>query len=391
MANDIIAQGHMTDKNAQRGNTLIFPTPHPSSSSIVAYFPDSVYPVGRDGHGMVHINGIIYMFGGRTNSGQTNELWTYNLSTRKWNQLSPGGDTLIGRFGFAMFVHNGDIYVFGGWSGPNANHNTLHRYVISTNTWTLMTVSGSIPVGRHAFAWVYNEVIANLYIFGGHSGTFENTSYRLNLNTLIWTQITNLPVQRAYITAVDQFPLIVMFGGNTGATRSNQLISYDADIDEYNVSTPADGPGPINFHKTVRIGNTMFLVGGETSTGKNPHMYGMDLNSYTWSEPVENVFGANNGRTMPATMIIDIDNFLFYVDGGIIGTSNTRFPELWKINLSPFLITQEKTKRVIVNGNTFEHEGITYSGITNGSNVAVQAVISGTAKSGLSLHQLLLT
>src|ERR1019366_6103039 len=76
---------------------------------------------------------ILYIFGGSTSSGITNEVWAYNPKTNTWATKTA---IPTARQGAVAVVENNIVYVIGGNTASTNRLSTVESYDPATNDWT---------------------------------------------------------------------------------------------------------------------------------------------------------------------------------------------------------------------------------------------------------------
>ncbi|MCE3268292.1 MAG: hypothetical protein K0R49_544, partial [Burkholderiales bacterium] len=175
-------------------------------------------------------SGNLWLFGGNgrgTNSlfepsqpGKLNDLWKYNISSKKWTWISGESITdqpsIYGEKGIesqdnmpggrsqsiSWIDTSGNLWLFGGNEGEGTELNDLWKYTPSSGKWTWMSGESTVeqygiygekgiesqdnvPGGRYAsISWI--DKYGNLWLFGGRGyGKFmEDVSYTGQLNDL---------------------------------------------------------------------------------------------------------------------------------------------------------------------------------------------------------------
>ena len=88
------------------------------------------------------------LFGGRDGTTVFGDLWSYDLGSDAWTELSPGAGPEA-RFGHeAVWVDGVGLVVFAGQSGATF-FNDLWAYDPAAATWTELPGSGDVPVSRY--------------------------------------------------------------------------------------------------------------------------------------------------------------------------------------------------------------------------------------------------
>ena len=135
-------------------------------------------PSARTRHTMVWgADEVLYMFGGYTDAGVSDELILLDVETRRWATIMPGGPAPSARGNHAMATCGHSIYMFGGsgFASTKLDHfaptifGQLWKLSIQTMLWTLLhTATGVPPSAQEGSAMA--SVGDYLVIFGGKSG-----------------------------------------------------------------------------------------------------------------------------------------------------------------------------------------------------------------------------
>lgn len=246
---------------------------------------DPSCPAGRAVHSMVYddFNNKFVVFGGYlvgVHSSETNEVWTYTLSTNTWKKLTFGSQALPERRHWGSLEYNPDqkaTYLFGGHfnngSCPGDKmYNDVWKLNIagSTPKWTNMNPLPDPVHGKPATRqsdWVYNPVEKVFYVFGGKqelgplSCGAEDTQ-ELHFND-IWaydpatnrwsmiqpnkTDYTHYPMERrTEIVYDDANNRVIFFSGfrETDLIYAPDTWTYDFDDRKWSTVQDSDGTLP---------------------------------------------------------------------------------------------------------------------------------------------------
>lgn len=198
-------------------------------------------PQGRIRPAAAADDGVGFMFGGRCSHGASDELWKYTYDPLlgpevTWEKIDVvGSNRPSARYDATMvFNANTDTYLMFGGSNNVIVFNETWEYDPSTNQWTELVTSGSVPQARGGAGVWYDEPNDVLWVFGGYdsSDVLQNDLYFLDLSSLTWSQISASgpgPDARrdATIGVSDIDGCMYIAGGTTVAGANNQLFRLD--------------------------------------------------------------------------------------------------------------------------------------------------------------------
>ncbi|KAF9076091.1 hypothetical protein BDP27DRAFT_1284823 [Rhodocollybia butyracea] len=126
-------------------------------------------PAQRTGHVCVNHGERILIFGGTDGQYHYNDTWSFDLTTRKWSELTCIGFIPAPREGHAAALVDDVIYVFGGRGVDGKDLNDLAAFKLSNQRWYMFQNMGPAPSGRsgHAMASIGTRV----FVLGGESFT----------------------------------------------------------------------------------------------------------------------------------------------------------------------------------------------------------------------------
>jgi hypothetical protein len=131
-------------------------------------------PSARDYCQMVYdpVGNDLLLFGGADDSGDRNDLWAFDVTSNTWTRLSPSGTLPPAREGHAMTYEpdKKQVLVFGGLNSDSGTlFNDLWAYDVTANTWTKLDPTGPAPSVRESTAMAYDPGSLQVLIFGGLS------------------------------------------------------------------------------------------------------------------------------------------------------------------------------------------------------------------------------
>jgi len=268
-------------------------------------------PTARFGHGMVQVNGTVYVWGGRsfaTNPQASADGASYNHTTDTWTALSTT-NAPSGRYWHQMVSADSKFYVFGGdrdtqpgqapdakiydsvagtWSnmsmtdapancdasvvegflgprifvwGRNAqNVQNLYIYTITNDTWTLANSQHGLPgttsFGQYILAWTGTKVI----VFSGSTG--QGALYDPTANSWAAMSSTNGPGTRNLPAMGFRNTHFIVWGGDINSSIGGKM--YEVATDTWTDMSTVNAPDPGNRSEVtvVTTGSGLFLWGG---------------------------------------------------------------------------------------------------------------------------------
>lgn len=159
------------------------------SDDRITYTAVSPMPVATASAACTVVDGVAYVFGGRTPGGMSNAMYSYTPATDKWEQLA--GVPLDARSGSVAVTHGGNIYMGLGHNsrGVYVDGNLRRdwwRYTPSTGEWKRLADYPSDKTSA-ASAVVYEDEI---YILYGYSDNFFDKVFRYDITDDTWEQVT---------------------------------------------------------------------------------------------------------------------------------------------------------------------------------------------------------
>lgn len=186
---------------------------------------------------------ILYMFGGLSKEGQTNQLLEINLKLiEESTELSKSMRVPTARYGHSMEVYNDKLYIFGGVDKYGSDLIDMTTFDIKTETWTpLLIHSNHAPVARSEFA--YTRMGEILVIFGGSSGSvLLGDMHYFNLRTQEWKAVEpksqRVPSNRKGACMAAAGNTIFIFGGISNEGYSNELWAFESGSNTYTLLEP---------------------------------------------------------------------------------------------------------------------------------------------------------
>lgn len=139
------------------------------TSSLTLNFeqiPNYGYPTQTPHFSSLTYNqGSLYCFGGSKLNQFSNDLKYFNLSALTWLELAPSTDKIpTPRMASQSFIYLQKLYIFGGQTESSLK-NDLWSFDFTLNKWENIECTGEIPIPRRQSALILNENI--VYLYGG--------------------------------------------------------------------------------------------------------------------------------------------------------------------------------------------------------------------------------
>ncbi|KCV71121.1 hypothetical protein H696_02071 [Fonticula alba] len=174
-------------------------------------------PSGRHSHALAVADpsqGVLFVFGGYTSNGESDELWIFNFGTLTWRQVQRGPHTsdwpppLFGHSLSFVPASSGDgpghLYLIGGFDGRAKRINSVvWRFSLDTRTWERVGLAApeSLTAGVFGHAAAFVPAHGSIVVHGGirlargagggtiHTSTISRDTYVFSPVTHQWTRM----------------------------------------------------------------------------------------------------------------------------------------------------------------------------------------------------------
>jgi len=233
----------------------------------------------------------IILFGGRTSAGNLNDVWSLNLNTNMWQNITPAS----GQMPSPRFSHNA-IYdslmnrmII--WSGQGAElYNDVWAFNLINNSWQELWPDGNVsgaPLKRYGTAAVFDPVNRRLVNFAGFttSGRFEDTWY-FQVDSMRWTDRTNSfhPELRCLHSACitpERTQMIIYGGQHNGAL--GDIWSLNLNTFNWTNITPVIKPESRWLSPVIcSNSNNAVIFGGQNSQSILADLWKFSIDSMKW-------------------------------------------------------------------------------------------------------------
>ncbi len=195
-----------------------------------------LWPSARCAHSMVHVNGGLFVYGGRDGDGKfLDDLWRWDVDTGRWEEIIPIGATPpTMAWHTATAVQNNIVFIGGiGQTGMVAD---VWSYNTKTRRWTVASTSPTQPDALRApsrYQHTATLVGSMIVVLFGRSQLQEYfDTHILDVRDMVWSRPRvgpkSLPSARSGHAAVLVEGRILTFGGHTmNPSTPNQHLFND--------------------------------------------------------------------------------------------------------------------------------------------------------------------
>lgn len=270
-------------------------SPVPESPVWTAISPVGDIPPARRDHSLVADGegARVYLFGGRDDEGDLDDLWVYEAEANSWTQLTADGGPA------ARFGHNAgfdpirnQMIIFGG-QAESTFFNDVWVYDVAGGVWSEQPGGEAAPEPRYGAAGSLLAPGDNLYISHGFtsSGRFDDTWF-FQIDGGGWMDVSAAEGERPEprclmrMAADPDRRRLLMFGGQSDDTP------FLGDFWEFNIESrlwnqpEASGPSARNLYSLVRRDDSSDLVlfGGASPEGALSDIWIFRSADNTWEQ-----------------------------------------------------------------------------------------------------------
>jgi hypothetical protein len=285
------------------------------------------------------LNHRLGVFGGKSASGNLNDVWAFDLRNNSWSELTPtSGSAPAPRF-TANGVYNPAAQQMIIWSGQGSGFfNDVWAFDLNTESWSQFTPPDPKPNTRYGVASIFDPKAKEMVAFAGFTdaGRFDDT-WRFNIANAAWQQIslTAHPERRCLHSAsYDALKhRMIIYGGQTSGPRGD-IWAFDLAQNTWIDLTPPNSPASRWFSTNIydAISNRVIIFGGNLGNGNMTNeVWAFDLAQNSWQQlsPSGTPPSAREG----AVAIYIHSEARMVVFGG--GVGNVHFNDIWTLSLSP--------------------------------------------------------
>jgi len=237
-----------------------------------------------------------------------NDMWEYNPETDVMTQVKYANQGPVPRLGAELAIKDDTAYLFGGYDQDLRNHNDLWSFNLESKHWQQLRKdddTGS-PSKRYIFRFVLDEPNQDLYIFGGNFREKRVTvqrkdvwKYNIPANSftaVVSEKDTNVSGRTHGAAAVFGGHFIIAMGDiPDGGCFTNQDSEHQYPTNEvwslqtgkpgslWNQVKIGEGPPPLKRVFYATVGDKLYLTLGFNYKCDNPETAGPSYNTNTYS------------------------------------------------------------------------------------------------------------
>jgi hypothetical protein len=241
-------------------------------------------------------NQVVLYIGSIEKSGnwhKQNQIWSFDIATETWKDLSSDSDAPRAKLGAALeYDQESDrMVLFGGLDPVDwVFSNETWSFDLNSNTWELMNPAES-PPERNYPAFVYNSAKDRFVLFGGGTDVNLNDTWIYDLNSDVWIEVTpeKSPPARTYaaLTYDPDTDRIILFGGINNLNQPlTDIWAFDLDSETWEEPPSLEGPAARGWHSMSTLeGSEILMFGGGPSRNKfTDETWLYDIETNTWTE-----------------------------------------------------------------------------------------------------------
>lgn len=198
----------------------------------------------------------------------------FDLKDATWSVVDATGDVPPPRVGVTMSTVGSTIYVFGGRDDEHTELNELYSFDTCTNKWTLLSSGDVGPPNRSYHSTASDE--RHVYIFGGCGVTGRlNDLWAYDVVDQKWIEYPSAGEKckgrggPGLVVARGKIWVVYGFAGE----EADDVHCFDpVHLTWAEVETSGEKPTARSVFSTARIGNYIFIYGGEVDPSDLGHM-----------------------------------------------------------------------------------------------------------------------
>ncbi|XP_071451571.1 kelch-like protein 10 [Hetaerina americana] len=225
-------------------------------------------------HGIVALNGNIYVIGGFDGNNYFNTMRQYNPVMKTWTDRAC---MYTPRCYVSTCVLDGQIYALGGYDG-HLRLKSGERYTPSCNQWDMIA-----PMHLQRSDAGASALNGKVYIVGGFDGTSVlNSAEMYDPKTNQWTYIVSMRAPRSGVSLAVYHNYLYAIGGFDGSNRLSSVERLCPGFHHRWQSVPDMINQRSNF-AAAELDDLLFIVGGFNGNTTIPQVEYYDDDKHVWN------------------------------------------------------------------------------------------------------------
>ena len=305
--------------------------PEPRANASAVYDPV--------GHRMI-------VFGGRTSSGNRNDVWAFDFASNNWSEITPTAGPAPAPRLTANAIYDPTDYQLIVWSGQGSSFfNDIWSFDLSSHVWRNFSPPDPKPSIRYGAASIFDPIAQSLITFAGFTdqGRFDDT-WQFDIENNSWMNLTPSdlnPLRRCLHSASydAQNHRMIIYGGQNSGARDD-IWAFDLEQNSWEELTPQDRPAgrwfPTNIYHPGT--NRAIIFGGNTGSARTNEVWAFDLNTNFWQEilPTGDLPAPREGAV---AIYIQVEDRMVVFGG----RGSTYFNDCWSLNNLSLSVSVEST------------------------------------------------
>eukprot|EP00027_Filamoeba_sp_ATCC50430_P001684 CAMPEP_0168554590 /NCGR_PEP_ID=MMETSP0413-20121227/7863_1 /TAXON_ID=136452 /ORGANISM="Filamoeba nolandi, Strain NC-AS-23-1" /LENGTH=375 /DNA_ID=CAMNT_0008585345 /DNA_START=37 /DNA_END=1164 /DNA_ORIENTATION=+ len=214
------------------------------------------------------------------------DIWFYSVEDQEWAPVQPVNEGPGIRIAPNVAIYRNEMFVFGGLKPTFEIANDMWKFNLVTRKWTLLIPEGAAgsPGPIYLGSFRLDEAHRNVILMGGNipiaaSGAQSNQTWSYSIRDNTWTELAFLQRGRIHNAAeIFANKFVTAFGdaenlpgdpngcrtpeASAGQSPINEVLSLNLLTNQWSSVNAQGGPGPLKRVMSTRVGNRMYVVGG---------------------------------------------------------------------------------------------------------------------------------
>jgi len=213
------------------------------------------------------------------------DIWFYSADDQEWAPVQPLNQGPGLRIAPNVAIDGNNMYVFGGLEATFNVANDVWKFNLVTRKWTQLIPNGApgSPGPAYLASFRLDSATDNIILHGGNippaaTGAQTNTTWSYSIEHNRWTQLASLArgrihngaevIDRKFVTAFGDLQNIPGENGcrtpeaSAGQAPTDEVRSLNLRTNKWSLLNVRGGPGPLKRVTSTKVGDRMFVTGG---------------------------------------------------------------------------------------------------------------------------------